>query len=76
MNFRITLFTSLATPPASAGVKAMLYSFIKPEFVWARGSDDLARCPGKPCLTEDQVLERVRDVVVVPACRGTRLRLD
>lgn len=29
-NLRITLFTSLATQPAPAGVKAMLYDSIKP----------------------------------------------
>ena len=35
-NLRITSITSLATPPAPAGVKAMLYGLIKPESVWAR----------------------------------------
>src|SRR5215510_6669067 len=34
------LITSLATPPAPAGVKAMLYGFIKPELVFRQATEN------------------------------------
>src|SRR6266567_5649845 len=111
-NLRITSITSLATPPAPAGVKAMLYGLIKPESVWARArgtskpaqpkataqptnSTRLAPNPrlmpkARACLApnvatgeselrlaEDQMAERVGDVVVIVAAGvPARRRLD